>query len=132
MKSKQNQLLEDVYQEFTKVFPFDNPYDTEEEYKREIFLQFKHLKYIDEYIELYDNDKDYAKLVDLLKELKTLILKKDKRKCTIMGKKYTVSEAKQMFNDLSGLNPNSFSEAQVITMTSYFLEQKHLNEVKNG
>lgn len=128
MKTKQNQLLEDIYQEFTKVFP----YDTEEEYKKEIYSQFKQLQYIDEYIELYDNDKDYERLVDLLKELKALILKKDKRKCTIMGQKYTVSEAKQMFNDLSGLNPNSFSEAQVITMTSYFLEQKHINEVKNG
>lgn len=65
-----------------------------------------------------------------IKELRALSLTKGRKKYLVMGKRYTLHQLKQMFNDLCGLNADMFSVAQVLEMTNYFSEQIYLNKLK--
>ena len=52
------------------------------------------------------------------------------KKYLVMGKKYTLLQLKELFNNLCGLNPDMFTTAQVLEMTNYFSEQIYLNKLK--
>ena len=57
-------------------------------------------------------------------------MKIGRKKYLVMGKKYTLPQLKELFNDLCGLNPDMFTTAQVLEMTNYFSEQLYLNKLK--
>lgn len=57
-------------------------------------------------------------------------MKIGRKKYLVMGKKYTLPQLKELFNDLCGLNADMFTTTQLLEMTNYFSEQIYLNKLK--
>lgn len=57
-------------------------------------------------------------------------MKIGRKKYVVMGKKYTLPQLKELFNDLCGLNADMFTTTQLLQMTNYFSEQIYLNKLK--